>query len=163
LAGGVGKEEKAIVWDARTGEELLVIKGSLYGLTFSPDGKRLAGVGYDLAAPAATTKPPPDVMVWDAQTGKVLLTLKGHTGLRSSIASIAFSQDGRRLVSAPINIAGQMKVWNAETGEELLTLSGQGPVAFSPDGHRLFGRSADGTVRIWDATPRALLLPETKK
>jgi WD40 repeat protein/serine/threonine protein kinase len=160
VAGGVGKEEKAIVWDARTGEELLAIKGSLYGLTFSPDGKRLAGVGYD---PAATTKDPLHVMVWDAQSGKILLTLKGHTGLRSSIASIAFSPDGRRLVSAPINIAGQMKVWNAETGEELLNLSGQGPVAFSPDGHRLFGRSADGTVKIWDATPRALPLPETKK
>ncbi len=143
---GQGKE-KTIVWDARTGEELVVRQGTYLGVAFSPDGKRLAGLG---------PYPASSVIVWDAQTGKELLTLKGHA---EQVQSLAFSPDGRRLVSAPDKKAGQVKIWNAETGEELLTLNGQGPLAFSPDGHRLFGRGADGVVKIWDATP----LPEKKE
>ena len=36
------------------------------------------------------------VKVWDAATGKEMLTLKGHT---IAVASVAFSPDGRRIVS----------------------------------------------------------------
>jgi WD40 repeat protein len=50
-----------------------------------------------------------------------------------------------------------VKVWDAETGQELLTLEGHGGgsngVAFSPDGQRLAAGTADGTVKIYDATP----------
>jgi WD40 repeat protein/serine/threonine protein kinase len=146
LVGSAGRgpeKAKAIVWDARTGEQLLVLLGASNGMTFSPDGKRLAGSSPGPASP---------VIVWDAQTGKELLTLKGHT---EEVHSVVFSPDGQRLVSASVKKAGQVKVWNAQTGEELLTLYGQGPLAFSPDGHRLFGRAADGTMKIWDATPLA--------
>ena len=35
--------------------------------------------------------------VWDAATGKVALSLKGHTGM---VMSVAYSPDGKRIVSA---------------------------------------------------------------
>jgi Tol biopolymer transport system component len=136
------------VWDARTGEEVLSIKGAgfLSGvgpvLALSPDGKRPAGYGADKT-----------LKVWDAESGKELLTLKG--GRFQSVTTIVFSPDGSRVVSASSETA-TVQVWNSQTGEELLTLKGQGPLAFSPDGHRLFGRAADGTLKTWDATP----LPE---
>jgi WD40 repeat protein len=50
-------------------------------------------------------------------------------------------------------------VWDAQTGKELLSLKDAAvarSVAFSPDGNRLAAGAADGTVKIWDATP----LPE---
>jgi WD40 repeat protein/serine/threonine protein kinase len=86
-------------------------------------------------------------------------TLRGHTG---SVYSVAFSPDGKRLVSGSEDHT--VKVWDAVTGQETLTLRGHsGPVysvAFSPDGKRLLsgsaryyngGRAADGEVKVWDA------------
>jgi WD40 repeat protein len=46
-------------------------------------------------------------------------------------------------------------LWDAETGQEFLSLKGGGfSVAFSQDGNRLISVGPDGTVTIWDATPR---------
>jgi WD40 repeat protein len=124
------------VWDAQTGQELLslpVSLGFVWGVAFSPDGKRLA---------SATANPPqmssPAVQVWDVQTGRELLALKVF-GM-----SVAFSPDGKRLASGG---RGDVKVLDAQTGQELLTLKdGGGSVAFSPDGKRL----ASGS-KVWDA------------
>jgi WD40 repeat protein len=64
------------------------------------------------------------VKVWDTQTGRETLTLTGHTG---RVQSVAFSPDGRRLVSAAADRT--VKVWDAQTGQELLTVKGHaGPV-----------------------------------
>ena len=39
-------------------------------------------------------------------------------------------------------------------GQETLTLKGRGSgVVFSPDDHRLASSAANGTMKIWDATP----------
>ena len=58
---------------------------SVFGVAFSPDGKRLASASGDRT-----------VKVWDAATGQEILTLKGHT---DSVTSVAFSPDGKRIAS----------------------------------------------------------------
>ena len=67
---------------------------------------------------------------------------------------MAFSPDGRRIVSASSDGTGE--VWDATTGQETLTLKGHTgrvhSVAFSPDGRRIVSCSHDKTVKIWDAT-----------
>jgi tRNA A-37 threonylcarbamoyl transferase component Bud32 len=77
-------------------------------------------------------------------------TLRGHTGV---VDSVAFSPDGKRLVSGSSD--GAVKVWDAQTGQETLTLKGHNgsvsSVAFSPDGKRLVSGSTDGTLKVWDA------------
>jgi eukaryotic-like serine/threonine-protein kinase len=77
-------------------------------------------------------------------------TLRGHTG---PLMSVAFSPDGKRLVSG--GIGNTVNVWDAQTGQETLSLTGHASmvfsVAFSPDGKRLVSGSGDETVKVWDA------------
>jgi WD40 repeat protein len=87
-----------------------------------------------------------------ARTGAETLTL--HDNI-STITSVAFSADGRRLVSG--GFVGNVRLWDLATGREALTLRGHRggvrSVAFSRDGNRIVSSSLDGTVRIWNATP----------
>ena len=57
--------------------------------------------------------------VWDADKGTEILTLKGHTG---RVTSVAFSPDGKRIVSGSED--STVKVWDADKGTETLTLKG---------------------------------------
>lgn len=128
--------------------------GTLQGIVYSPDGKRLATASND-----GTAK------VWDAATGKELLTLVGHS---AQVKDVAFSPDGTRLATASSDQTA--KVWDATTGKELFTLRGHNDqvlkVAYSADGRRLItaaGRpgsapSDDHTAKVWDAATGQLLL-----
>jgi WD40 repeat protein len=172
------------VWDAQTGQELLTllkgVVGTVSGMAFSPDGKRLAGA-YSEGQRSGQQRPALSIVstvkVWDAQTGQELLSLKGGWG------GVAFSPDGKRLVSmsgggtGPIGARpgpSDVKVWDAQTGQELLSIKGQGGpdvgVAFSPDGKRMASVSPVGgqgpvadnwivEVKVWDAQTGQELRP----
>jgi WD40 repeat protein len=162
------------VWDAQAGREALSLQGvvgvsavfvlgpdghlltplepsdqrtgGVTGVAFSPDGRHLATasrVWNDKQRSVSS-----EVKVWDTLTGQTKRTLKGHA---SSVTSLCFSPEGRRLASASQD--GTVKLWDAQTGQLERTLKGHtGPVlsvAFSPDGKLLASGSRDLTVKIW--------------
>ena len=112
--------------------------GPVWGVAFSPDGRRLATASVDSTA-----------RLWDPATGEHLRTLTGH---HSTVLGVAFSPDGRRLATASVDKTARL--WDPATGKHLLTLTGHddmvGGVAFSPDGRLLATASVDKTARLWD-------------
>ncbi|MGZ8939028.1 MAG: WD40 repeat domain-containing serine/threonine protein kinase, partial [Limisphaerales bacterium] len=87
---------------------------------------------------------------WQRQMHLELLALRGHTG---PILAVAYSPDGRRIVTGSADKTA--RVWDAETGQESFPLEGHTAsvrsVAFSRDGQRIVTGSWDRTVRVWDA------------
>jgi WD40 repeat protein len=145
-------DRTAKVWDARTGAQLLELKGHTgRSAGFSPDGTRIVTGG------GVAENQPGEVTVWDARSGSLLLELKGHT---NPVASAAFSPDGTRIVTGSADRTA--KVWDARSGSALLGLKGHtGTVvsaAFSPDGARIVTASDDRTAKVWDARTGTPLL-----
>lgn len=88
------------------------------------------------------------VRVWDMTTGEQLQTLEGHSG---DVRSVAFSSDGRRIVSGIGDTT--VRVCDVANGKQLHTMEGHSGavtlVAFSRDGRSIVSSSADKTVRVW--------------
>src|SRR5262249_11121540 len=111
---------------------------------FSPDGATVAA-GASLY-----------MLLWDTATGSPLGRWGSHPG---AIQSIAFSSDGRDLVSCANS--GGVRVWDVASRKLRLAFeSGQERVwrvLFAPDGRTLVSTGRDGKVRqhdLSDVLPR---------
>jgi WD40 repeat protein len=91
------------------------------------------------------------VYLWDVATGRELYCLDAHD---SDVYALAFSPDGRLLVSAGHSFEGKgIHVWEAAKGKLLLTLPASGgPLAFSADG-RMMASAGSRMIRPWDPYP----------
>jgi serine/threonine protein kinase/uncharacterized protein with WD repeat len=86
IAGGGHKLVQ--LWDADNGQETVTLKGHsslVTGVTFSPDGRRIASASQDHG-----------IKVWEATKGLEVLRLKGAT---PGFTSVVFSPDGKRIAS----------------------------------------------------------------
>jgi WD40 repeat protein len=131
-----------------TGRELLTLNGppgSCAAPAFSLDGNFMASTSRGADRPG-------ELRLWDLRTGDVVHLMDGHP---EQVNVIAFSPDGRRLVTASADRT--LKVWDTRSGRELITLAGHDAsvldVSFTPDGHLLVTRGANGAVLVWDGSP----------
>ena len=114
-------------------------------MSFSPDGKWLATAGVDRT-----------VYLWDTKTWKLARKLTGHGEM---ISALAFSADGKRIVTggfreitqtAPVKIV----LWDSASGKMLRTFDAPRRVSstvFSPDGKWIAAAFRDKTVQIFAA------------
>ncbi|MYF98390.1 WD40 repeat domain-containing protein [Candidatus Poribacteria bacterium] len=174
------------IYDTSTYETIDLLTADNYGISsisFSPDGKTLAGGGADKI-----------VYLWDFRTGKRKQSFIGHKG---NINNVVFSHEGKLLASASIH---DTNLWDVNAGihkqtvngytyvrsklwlnnDEMIHASAEGTktllsdlmtrkqkmglgghkksvksISFSPDGKTMASGSWDKTIRLWE-------LPEGK-
>jgi WD40 repeat protein len=104
-----GSHDRSVrLWELATGKEVLTLSGHLRAVgavALSPDGRLLASAdgpdhGYDGDEPRR-------ISVWDVASGRQVARFEGHN---SSVAALAFSPDGTRLVSGQQN--STVLVWD---------------------------------------------------
>jgi RNA polymerase sigma factor (sigma-70 family) len=123
-------------WETATGKPLPRMGqfGHAINLTYSPDGKFLAGAGYDL---------------WDVETGK---EIRRRERLEYPDGAVVFSPDGKTL-ACPIHHA--ICLWDVPTGK-LFPPSREcrwevGSIAFAPDGKTLATAGGNsGGLHFWE-------------
>ena len=167
-----GSDDKTVkVWVADTGQEVLTLKGHrspVISVAISADGQRMVSGSVSSGIGAGAI--PSEAKVWDADKSQEVLTLKGH---RTDVTSVAFSADGKRIVSGnrrfQINeslVPPEVKVWDVVKGQEILTIKegltkGVISVGFSSDGKRVIAQDESGEARAWDAVSGQQIVPCT--
>ncbi len=136
----------ARLWNPATGKELgaTIDMGvpDLDRLAFSPDGKMLAGVGFKKGA------------VYDLVGKRVQFRLEDHAG---RINTVAYTPDGKTLLTAVYHLERQIFVWDAATGKRRLQFDASTlpnliyGAAFSPDGKTVAVVGFGPFVHLFDA------------
>jgi WD40 repeat protein len=134
-------------WDITTGQLWLIGQGlgQVRCLALSPDGKTLA------AASSATDTAEGAVRLWDVATFAEPRVLRGH---RQAISAIAFTPDGRQMVSGGFDAT--VRLWDVATGREVRRFPGPTDrvenVTVTGDGKRVIacGHERDPWLRVWD-------------
>ena len=126
------------------------LHSAVYGLSVAADGSRIASGGKNGR-----------ITLWDASAGEIMGRLgtadAGHT---SPVRALAFSPDGRRLLSSA---TGEIILWDVESGKKIRQLEGHPEdeviygLAFHPDGRRAISGSDDGTAIIWETETGEIL------
>jgi len=129
--------------DLTTGKELWQTEPhrdrGLSAMALSPDGRLLAsGSGFA----------DPTIRVWEAATGRLLVRLDGHSGW---VGKLAFSKDGRRLISASTDQT--IRFWDTGTWTETKVLRGHSDevhaVAISEAAQLVASAGKDGNLMLW--------------
>jgi WD40 repeat protein len=151
-----GEDGVVRFWDLATGQETRSFSlPDVYwvrGVTFSPDGKRLAVIG-DHKESYRLTRRDYSLFVCDAATGRILYRFRNDEG---GFRWPWFSPDGKLLAAGQGRLDSRqsrpkMVFWEADTGKKVRVLDGVAWWAWSPDGKALAGQTVDfDGVHLWE-------------
>jgi len=119
-------------------------KGSIYSLSYSPDGECLVSGSFDMTC-----------LLWNATgTCENFNVLSGH---KNAILDVKFSSDSDYVVSASAD--KNLAWWDVTTGNRIKRFMGHEEIVNAVDTSRsssklLVSASDDKTARIWDARTR---------
>jgi WD40 repeat protein len=135
------EERKMKLWELATARQVRgfsPLKGKMHFLTFSPNGRLLAGLARGSRY----------VYIWDVDTGRLLRELDTRS---EWVGTLAFSPDSKLLANACQN---NTQLWEIPSGKLRATLKGHidavTGVAFSPDGKTLATSGDDRRVKLWN-------------
>ena len=110
------------------------------GADLSPDGRFIAAASYGGFA-----------RVWETETLREVSTFGDFL---QGVRSVAFSRDGKRLVTGSEGREA-IKLWDMESHQALLTLEAQGSqfssIVLSTDGNLLGASNSRRVVNVWRA------------
>lgn len=145
------------LWDLTNGQRIRAIEPPLppdtpetktltaseYLAEFSPDGRSIVTGGQRNHVGV--------IHWWDAASGELVRTLDGH---KNNVQSLAFSPDGRYLLSTSRD--SRVILWDGQNGTKLREFAGvRGWVfsaSFAPDGRRVLIGTSEGASQLWDVT-----------
>ena len=160
VTGTAKMDNKVKIWDVSNGNFVKCLKTlcehniSVIDISFSPNGQLFA---------STSASSENAIIIWDINNMcSKLSPLLGHT---NHVWSIAFSNDGSKIVSASED--NTIRVWDVNTGICLVVLKEHTKkvthAEFSPDGRSIISSSSDGTIRIWDFPPLQELIDKTRE
>jgi WD40 repeat protein/DNA-binding SARP family transcriptional activator/class 3 adenylate cyclase len=146
----LGRDGTARIFDARTGRQRFALLGHLgriVSMDWSPDSTRLVTASEDGTAKV--------YLVTERGGPRELVTLSAQD-TRIGVAGVAFSPDGRQVMTSDVGIAAT-RIWDVTiTGDaELANLPAvafiQLAATYTPDGRHLIATGPAGSVNVWDA------------
>jgi len=154
-----GEDLTVRLWNVATGEcvaEWEAHTAWVRFVAYSPDGRSIATASYDRSIKIwDITNQNPRLIpeVGDLKSGICIPTcLHTLTGHQQPVSAIAFSPDGRQLVSSSFDKT--IKLWDTNSGKCVKTLLGHRnriwTVAFSPNGRQIASGGDDNHTKIWD-------------
>ncbi|MBO0765403.1 MAG: caspase family protein [Hyphomicrobiaceae bacterium] len=129
-------------------------KGKIDAMALSPDGRWLAASGYFDTACSDPCEAA-SIRLYDFASGELKALLEGH---RDAVVSLAFSPDGKKLISGSVDQSAM--IWDVERATPLHRLKGHpdyiSALAFTPDGARAVTASGK-TLRLWRVADGTLI------